>query len=263
MGGRAFSGDSTGSAGCSVWTAVGAAAGAGDIAGAKTSGAAVAALLRPRPCQLRPRPSLCALDHAYGYYKYISLKLLLQYPFCSWKPRLLGFYTSPRSWRSAMSCVCMQWENQFLGQGCAGPAQGQRVPRFIANSPLEDLTRSASVPWWLGHPPFRHCDTPTRTIRHCNDSPHKHLHIVIIRLLWGRTVLTPPNRSVRPHWSGSKCWLWQSDLRTIWPILCSTRRGGGDSSDHDTQMALFKNSAAPPERTSLMHGSVRHKPDLT
>jgi hypothetical protein len=28
------------------------------------------------------------------------------------------------------------------------------------------------VPWRLRHPPVGHCDTPTRTIWHCNDSPH-------------------------------------------------------------------------------------------
>jgi hypothetical protein len=28
------------------------------------------------------------------------------------------------------------------------------------------------VPWWLGHPPVGHCDTLTRTIRHCSNSPH-------------------------------------------------------------------------------------------
>ncbi len=27
------------------------------------------------------------------------------------------------------------------------------------------------VPWTLVQPPYRHCDTPTRTIRHWNDSP--------------------------------------------------------------------------------------------
>ncbi len=27
------------------------------------------------------------------------------------------------------------------------------------------------VPWRLRHPPVGHCDTPTRTIRHCKNSP--------------------------------------------------------------------------------------------
>ncbi len=99
---------------------------------------------------------------------------------------------------------------------------------------------SISLPWWLGNPLFRHCDTLTCTIRYCNDSPHKRFHIVTIRPHRGRTVQPPPNRSVRPHRSGSKRWLWQSEPRTIRPILCSTRRGGGDSSDHDKQMALLK-----------------------
>jgi hypothetical protein len=31
---------------------------------------------------------------------------------------------------------------------------------------------SLLVPWRLRHPPVGHCDTSTRTIRHCNDSPH-------------------------------------------------------------------------------------------
>jgi hypothetical protein len=30
------------------------------------------------------------------------------------------------------------------------------------------------VPWRLHHPPVGHCDTPTHTIRHCNDSPPCH-----------------------------------------------------------------------------------------
>jgi hypothetical protein len=29
-----------------------------------------------------------------------------------------------------------------------------------------------TVPWRLRHPPVEHSDTPTRTIQHCNDSPH-------------------------------------------------------------------------------------------
>jgi hypothetical protein len=52
------------------------------------------------------------------------------------------------------------------------------------------------------------------------------------------------------------------DNLTHEPILCSTRQGG-DSSSNDTQIALLKNGAAPPERTSPTHGSARHKPDLT
>jgi hypothetical protein len=31
---------------------------------------------------------------------------------------------------------------------------------------------------------------------------------------------------------------------------------GGDSSDHNTQMELLKNGAAPPERTSPTHGKL-------
>jgi hypothetical protein len=38
--------------------------------------------------------------------------------------------------------------------------------------------------------------------------------------------------------------------------------GGGYSSDHDTQMALLKNGAAPPERTSPTYGSAERKLDL-
>ncbi len=39
--------------------------------------------------------------------------------------------------------------------------------------------------------------------------------------------------------------------------------GLGDSSGNNTQMALFKNGAAPPERTSPTHGSAGRKLDLT
>ncbi len=37
----------------------------------------------------------------------------------------------------------------------------------------------------------------------------------------------------------------------------------GESSSDDTQMALLKNGAAPPERTSPTHGSAGRKLDLT
>jgi hypothetical protein len=39
--------------------------------------------------------------------------------------------------------------------------------------------------------------------------------------------------------------------------------GLGDSLGDNTQMALLKKGAAPPERTSPMHGSAGHKLDLT
>jgi hypothetical protein len=39
--------------------------------------------------------------------------------------------------------------------------------------------------------------------------------------------------------------------------------GLGDSSGDDTQMALLKNGAVPPERTSPTHGSAGRKLDLT
>ncbi len=124
------------------------------------------------------------------------------------------------------------WEDQYilisLYETSQQPSFSQRPTvtylRFPWGKKEEDNLR---VPWWLGHPPFRHCDTPTRTIRHCKDSPHKHLHIETIRPHRGRTVRPPQNRSVRPLRSGSKRWLWQSDPCTIRPILCSARRGGG------------------------------------
>jgi hypothetical protein len=39
---------------------------------------------------------------------------------------------------------------------------------------VDDIMRYVifPVPWRLRHPPVGHSDTPTRTIRHCNDSPH-------------------------------------------------------------------------------------------
>jgi hypothetical protein len=43
-------------------------------------------------------------------------------------------------------------------------------------------------------PPYRHCDTSTRTIRHCNYSPLKCLHIVTIRPHSGQTFQPPPNQ---------------------------------------------------------------------
>ncbi len=96
------------------------------------------------------------------------------------------------------------------------------------------------VPWRLRHPPFRHCDTLTRTIRHCNDSPHKGFHIEIIRPHRCRTVRPHPNRSVRPLRSGSKRLLWQSDPRSIRPILCFTRRVRGQFGRRHTDGAVKK-----------------------
>ncbi len=75
--------------------------------------------------------------------------------------------------------------------------------------------------WSLLHPLFRHCDTPTRTIRHCNVSTHKCLHIVAVQPHRGQTVRPPRNWSVQPFKSGSKRSLWQSDPWPIRPILCS------------------------------------------
>ncbi len=41
---------------------------------------------------------------------------------------------------------------------------------FQVTDPIQ-VTRYM-VPWWLSYPLVGHCDTPTRTIQHCNDSPH-------------------------------------------------------------------------------------------
>jgi hypothetical protein len=49
----------------------------------------------------------------------------------------------------------------------------------------------------------------------------------------------------------------QSDPFSASPV------GLGDSSGDDTQMALLKKGAAPPERTSPTHGSAGCKLDLT
>ncbi len=127
--------------------------------------------------------------------------------------------------------------------------------------PKSDLSKFScdqhlTVPWWLGHPLFRHCDTPNRTIRHCNDSPHKHLHIVTIRPHRGRTVRPPPNRSVRPLRSGSKYGCdnpthVQSDPFSTGTVRTMTHR------------SPLKNGAAQPERTSPTHGSAGCKPNLT
>jgi hypothetical protein len=47
-------------------------------------------------------------------------------------------------------------------------------------------------------PPFRHCETPTRTIRHCNDLLHKRLQIEAIRPHKGRTVRLPQTARFDP-----------------------------------------------------------------
>jgi hypothetical protein len=126
-------------------------------------------------------------------------------------------------------------------------------------------------------PPFRHCDTPTRTIRHCNNLSHKHLHIVSFRPHRARTVRPPP---VRPLKMGlnvccdnpthgkydpfSSLIKLRKELRTnLLKLKKFGRLAGMDSSDHDTQMALLKNVTVPLKRTSLTHVSVRCKPNLT
>jgi hypothetical protein len=95
------------------------------------------------------------------------------------------------------------------------------------------------VPWWLGHPPFRHCNTSTCTIRHCKDSPHKRFHFVTIWSHRGQTVRPTPNRSLRSLRSGSKCSLYNPIHGQSNPFFAPPGRGG-DSSHHDTQMTLFK-----------------------
>ncbi len=104
-----------------------------------------------------------------------------------------------------------------------------------------------SVPWRLCHPPVGHCDTPTRTIRHCNDSPHKRFHIETIWPHRGRAVRPHPNRSIRPLRSGSKRWLWQSDPRTIRPIFCFARQVSGQFGWRHTDGAVKKQRCATRE----------------
>ncbi len=104
-----------------------------------------------------------------------------------------------------------------------------------------------AVPWRLRHPPVGHCDTTTRTIRHCNDSPHKRFHFETIRPHRGRIVRPQPNRSIRPLTSGSKCWLWQSDPRTIRPIFCFGRRVRGQFGRRHTDGAVKKRRCATRE----------------
>ncbi len=127
------------------------------------------------------------------------------------------------------------------------------IPVITHTKLTNSIYSNVPGPWWLGHPPFRHCDTPTRTIWHCNDSSHKCLHIETIRPHRGRTVQPPPNRCVWHLRSGSKHWLWQSD-----PFSAPPGGGVGYSSDHNTQMALLKHAAAPP-----MSWSAGCKTDLT
>jgi hypothetical protein len=120
------------------------------------------------------------------------------------------------------------------------------------------------VPWRLRHPPFRHCDTPTRTIWHCNDSPHKRFHIETIRPHRGRTVRPHPNRSVQPLRSGSKRWLWQSVPRTIRPILCFARRVRGQFGRRHTDGAVKKQLCATRENfTHAWFSWAQAWPNLT
>ncbi len=115
----------------------------------------------------------------------------------------------------------------------------------------------STVPWRLRHPPVGHCDTPTRTIWHCNDSPHKRFHIETIRPHRGWTVQPHPNRSVQPLRSGSKRWLWQSD-----PFSASPG-GLGDSSGDDTQIPLLKTALRHPNFTHAWVSWAQAWPNLT
>jgi hypothetical protein len=66
-------------------------------------------------------------------------------------------------------------------------------------------------------------------------------------------------RTIRPTYNPTHV---QSDPRTIRPILCFARWVRGQFGDN-IQMAILKNVAAPPERTSPKHGSAGRKLDLT
>jgi hypothetical protein len=57
------------------------------------------------------------------------------------------------------------------------------------------------VLWSSVHPPFRHCDSLTRTIWHCNELTKKCFHFI----------RQPPNCSAWPLKSRSKCLLWHFD----------------------------------------------------
>ncbi len=140
-----------------------------------------------------------------------------------------------------------------------GRCQGDAVSHWARDPtvPCQNLR----MPWWLGHPPFRHCDTPTRTIRHCNDSPHKRLHIVKIQPRRGQTVWPPPNCSVRRLKSGSKYWLWQSD-----PFSAPRSRGGGGEQfgPRHTDGAVKKRHCATRENfTDAWVSKAQAWPNLT
>jgi hypothetical protein len=121
-----------------------------------------------------------------------------------------------------------------------------------------------AVPWRLRHPPVGHCDTPTRTIRHCNDSPHKRFHIETIQPHRGWTVQPHPNLSVRPLRSGSKRWLWQSNPHTIRPILCFARGVRGQFGRRHTDGSIKKRRCATWENfTHAWVSWAQARPNLT
>ncbi len=112
-----------------------------------------------------------------------------------------------------------------------------------------------------------HLVTFRLTLFLCNNSTQEHFHIVTLQPT-GVTVRTPPNRSVRSLKSGSKRWLWQSDLWVSTTenltILCSAW-GWRDSVEHRTQMALIKNTAwmAHPTELHQYMGQPGMCPNLT
>jgi hypothetical protein len=122
------------------------------------------------------------------------------------------------------------------------------------------------VPWQLGHPPFRHCDTSSCTIPHCNDSTQKCFNIVTLQPHRGQSVRPPPNHSIRPLQSGSKRWLWQSDqwdsTTEILANICSAW-GRQDSAKYHTQMMLIKTALCNPRELHQHMGQPGMCPNLT
>jgi hypothetical protein len=144
---------------------------------------------------------------------------------------------SPDPYRRALT-------SQPLGGGRGGVGPGS--PRGPCN-PGPQLRGALTI---APPPPVGHCDTPTCTIRHCNNSPHKRFHIETIQPHRGRTVRPHPNRSVRPLRSGSNVGCDNPPHEQSDPFSASPG-GLRDSSGDDTQMALRHPRALHPRMGQL------------
>ncbi len=92
--------------------------------------------------------------------------------------------------------------NAYIKSNCTDFLKGNfiQVPCYVVSKPKQHYlslfnTKHASTIkgiWSEVHPPFRHCDTSTRTIWHCNDLSQEPFCIVAIQTHRVWTLRPPP-----------------------------------------------------------------------